>query len=865
MISSKSYEILEKLDKGKSSEFPDNNANNGQSKNKKENLNGTSKIPRVNGIGLNNTGQQSSSAINYLNDNKKLEIENNKQKSHNNKYSYSYINGASGFQTSGQHYLPGQAQQQQIQQQQQKIIQKQEHIQEQQYQQIIDGNLGNGHGHSQKHTNGLHMTNRDTYEQQQQPLGQEQKYQYQAEFQNVLDSKKYLNVMNSQINNYDQSQNTKDSKQHKYFEDIQKGCLDTTTKKNKSFINSNLFFVKSPKNLGKENFAEYQHRLQSPGFSNLRRGEKHIDLSPNRLLSTNKNVVNKGIAGEEDYEILEDNLQKAENVENCLKNEELEDESEVAGGNKNKKSNYYYNLDSKKRNSKNDYRKVFGSNNIKASTGQTPTARATTTNTGNGVSSVVFNHAQKTNLKNSKSNNENFGSANNIGMSATTTNLIQNQNNSYLANSQIADRHDRNLKQEKTSKNLNTSYTSRPIEYHNTNSRNNLKNVNTLTNKEMASNQNMQNFYGDIFSTRSPRNYKDYNNHHKNGGVNSNTTHLNFANLVDKSPKRLINHLQDFNDTKRYSKNSTKADSRQQQKGQETNKEKQNNLFHTEAHLSKAKFSNRYNIPENSTSAHENSFGGIGLAGGQTPGHANHQHSPTLQNTSNKNINDNIPMTNHKVDTQISIFNTNTNTNSNNVLTNKQTNCKRRGNYNNDNSFMEASNLAEKSDYSLYAHYFNSLINNQKHNNPAFSKISKNIVVDNGGGSALKNLSKTWVKSQLLESKEDVSTNIKLNDDNEKQYSKISNCKTAKDFQAANDHKQLAIQNGNGGTVQQIRSSSGNNNQNINQIALAGRKKDINQELDNMFVEKKKSGSKDSTTSQSNDYQLEKCIGNFFC
>ena len=128
MISSKSYEILEKLDKGKSSEFPDNNANNGQSKNKKENLNGTSKIPRVNGIGLNNTGQQSSSAINYLNDNKKLEIENNKQKSHNNKYSYSYINGASGFQTSGQHYLPGQAQQQQIQQQQQKIIQKQEHI-----------------------------------------------------------------------------------------------------------------------------------------------------------------------------------------------------------------------------------------------------------------------------------------------------------------------------------------------------------------------------------------------------------------------------------------------------------------------------------------------------------------------------------------------------------------------------------------------------------------------------------------------------------------------------------------------------------------------------------------------------------------
>ena len=56
------------------------------------------------------------------------------------------------------------------------------------------------------------MTNRDTYEQQQQPLGQEQKYQYQAEFQNVLDSKKYLNVMNSQINNYDQSQNTKDSK-----------------------------------------------------------------------------------------------------------------------------------------------------------------------------------------------------------------------------------------------------------------------------------------------------------------------------------------------------------------------------------------------------------------------------------------------------------------------------------------------------------------------------------------------------------------------------------------------------------------------------------------------------------------------------
>ena len=125
-------------------------------------------------------------------------------------------------------------------------------------------------------------------------------------------------------------------------------------------------------------------------------------------------------------------------------------------------------------------------------------------------------------------------------------------------------------------------------------------------------------------------------------------------------------------------------------------------------------------------------------------------------------------MTNHKVDTQISIFNTNTNTNSNNVLTNKQTNCKRRGNYNNDNSFMEASNLAEKSDYSLYAHYFNSLINNQKHNNPAFSKISKNIVVDNGGGSALKNLSKTWVKSQLLESKEDVSTNIKLNDDNEK-------------------------------------------------------------------------------------------------
>lgn len=191
---------------------------------------------------------------------------------------------------------------------------------------------------------------------------------------------------------------------------------------------------------------------------------------------------------------------------------------------------------------------------------------------------------------------------------------------------------------------------------------------------------------------------------------------------------------------------------------------------------------------------------------------------------------------------QLAAFNTNTNQ--------KLATAKTRRATHNEHSFLEASYLGEKSDQTTYANVFSSLINNQKHNNAAFSKISRNIILRDDRGSDLKNLSKTWVKSQLLESKDDVSTNMKLENDGDKNCStKLSSKNIDSQVSKILEYKET------GGDYYKPGSTAPS-------TQLAGfRKKDINIELDQMFIDRKKSGSKDSSSSQCNDYVLEKCIG----